>query len=111
MRFRPTLLASVAFLALISGCTGTGPGPGPLPLPGGAPAVQVQQGPAPSGTEEEVSVRVDEVTRVGDDLAIALTLATSRQEAAPANRARTVAPEPRLSPRRFRARGECAPFF
>ena len=81
MRFRPTLLASVAFLALIAGCTGTGPGPGPLPLPGGAPAVQVQQGPAPSGTEEDVSVRVDEVTRVGDDLAIALTLATSRQEA------------------------------
>lgn len=81
MRFRPTLLASVAFLALIAGCTGTGPGPGPLPLPGGAPAVQVQQGPAPAGTEEDVSVRVDEVTRVGDDLAIALTLATSRQEA------------------------------
>ena len=81
MRFRPTLLASVASLALISGCTGTGPGPGSLPLPGGAPAVQVQQGRAPSGTGEDVSVRVDEVTRVGDDLAIALTIATSRQEA------------------------------
>ena len=85
MRMRSTLLAALSTLALLAGCTGDGPGPIQLPgggsLPGGGPAVEVRAERAPAGTEEDVSVRVDEVTRVGDDLAIALTLATSRQEA------------------------------
>ncbi|NLE18371.1 MAG: OmpA family protein [Propioniciclava sp.] len=85
MRLRSMLLAALSALALLTGCTADGPRPIQLPgggsLPGGGPAVEVRPERAPAGTEDDVSVRVDEVTRVGDDLAIALTLATSRQEA------------------------------
>lgn len=85
MRLRSMLLAALSALALLTGCTADGPRPIQLPgggsLPGGGPAVEVRPERAPAGTEGDVSIRVDEVTRVGDDLAIALTIATARQEA------------------------------
>lgn len=77
-----TLIASVATAAVLalSACTG---GNGPQ-LPGmgpGKPAVAVQEGPAPSVTTTDASVRVDQVTRQGDKVAVALTFATAENSA------------------------------
>ena len=79
MHAHHVLVGCLASLALLAGCTAGGPGPFPGGgvLAGTGPSVTVAEGRAPSATRDKFTVRADEVTRVGDEVAVGLTIATA----------------------------------
>lgn len=70
-------MVALALALALTGCTGGGERPNVPQLPGGGPKVVVSEDRAPSVTTADGSVRIDQVVRSGQNVAVAATIATA----------------------------------